>query len=145
MTNICSKTLARHKQEASWSFLSPVAIYYGVVHVVYAHLLHIFYLGQRYLFSNSKKGSVPHEPVLSGPNLFRARLAIVAQVGGSANMAHVICFFAKMRYVLTSGTHPSEASLSLIIFHGRVRKKSLVCSNLGEQNKSNRAHIFYFK
>jgi hypothetical protein len=39
MPNICSKILARRKQEASWSFLSAAAIYYGAVHAVYEHLL----------------------------------------------------------------------------------------------------------
>jgi hypothetical protein len=39
MTNISSKTLARRKQEASWSFLSAAVIYYGVVHDVYEYHL----------------------------------------------------------------------------------------------------------
>jgi hypothetical protein len=47
-------------------------------------------------FSNSKKGSAPHEPVLTGPTLLRAQLAIAARVGGNVNVAQVIYFFAKM-------------------------------------------------
>jgi hypothetical protein len=47
--------------------------------------------------------------ILTGQNLLRAQLTIAARVGGSANVAQVICFFfTKMRYVVTSGTPIDE-------------------------------------
>jgi hypothetical protein len=77
MTNICSKILARRKQEASWSLLSATAIYYGVVHILYMSTFYSFSSwDEDTFFLIAKKESVPHKPVLTGPNLLRAQLAI---------------------------------------------------------------------
>jgi hypothetical protein len=78
-------------------FQNGESIYYGVVHAVYLSTFCSFSLWDKdTFFSNSKKGSIPHKPVLiTGPNLLWAQLAIAARVGGSTKVAQVI-FFAKM-------------------------------------------------
>jgi hypothetical protein len=76
-------------------------------------------------FFDSKKGSVPHKPVLTEPNLLRAQLAIATRVGGSAKVTQVICyFFAKMRLS------------ALSYFTGGFEKKSSMQQSRGTKKQS---------